>query len=289
MTELAVIVHSEKLESKVRAELRAALAAAGLGDARWIEIAKGSESTAAAKKALKKGADTVLVCGGDGTVRGASEALAGSDAALAVMAVGTANLFAGAFELTDDPEQVVRTIVAGRRQVIDTGRCGDYGFNVIGGVGFDAGMIDAADDDKERLGMVAYLRAGAREARQREPFPVKVKIDGEVFFDDEATCVIVGNIGRLKGGVEAFPDGSPTDGKLDVAVVTAAGLKEWAGVMVAAIRHRQHLTGHAEIGQGAEIKLRFDRKHLFELDGGSKGRAKKLDFTIQPASLTVCC
>jgi len=288
MTTLAVVAHREKLVPEKRAVLRAALAAADLGGARWIDIDKGSDAAKAARKALDKGADTVLVCGGDGTVRGVAEALARSGAALAVMPVGTANLFAGAFDMSDDPEQVVGTIVGGRREIIDTGRCGDLGFNVMGGVGFDAGMIDAADDDKERLGMIAYLRAGAREAREREPFAVKVKVDGDVFFDGEATCVLVGNIGRLKGGIEAFPDGSATDGLLDVAVVTAAGMREWAGLMVAALRHRQQLTGHAELGQGSSITVRLAKQHRFELDGGTKGRTKRLDFEVLPASLVVC-
>ena len=107
-------------------------------------------------------------------------------------------------------------------------------------------------------------------------------------FEGPASCVLVGNIGTLKGGVEAFPDASPTDGLLDVAVVTATGLQAWAGLMVSAVRGRQHLNGHAHLWQGREISVTTKTKHRFELDGGVKGRSDTFDFDVVPASLIVC-
>jgi len=58
--------------------------------------------------------------------------------------------------------------------------------------------------------------------------------------------------------------------------------------MVSAVRGRQRLTPHADMWSGRSISVRTDAKHRFELDGGVKGRAKKLDFEVVPASLIVC-
>jgi diacylglycerol kinase (ATP) len=158
----------------------------------------------------------------------------------------------------------------------------------MAGIGFDAAMVDEADSGKERFGMLAYLRAGVREALHREPFTATVTVDGSELFTGAATCVLVGNVGTLKGGVEAFPDASVTDGLLDVAVVTATGLREWASLMVDAVRHRQHASANAQLGQGSAIRVELDGKHRFELDGGAKGTATKLALEVVPASLTVC-
>ena len=136
--------------------------------------------------------------------------------------------------------------------------------------------------------MVAYLRAGVREARQRKPFAASVSVDGTTAFDGEATCVLVGNVGRLKGGIEAFPEASITDGELDVAVLTAAGLRDWAALMVDAVRHRQQLSPHAQLSRGRTVVVRLDGKHRYELDGGMKGTASKLKLKARPASLIVC-
>lgn len=288
MTELAVIANSKKLRGAQRKALKVALNDAGFEGARWIEIDKGSAATKAAKKALDHHADVVLACGGDGTVRAAAHALVGTSASLAVLPAGTANLFASAMSISDDPAEVLQLVTSRQHRTIDTGRCNGMTFNVMAGTGFDAAMIDSADEHKERLGMVAYVRAGTREARRRETFQMSVDVDGDAVFEGPASCVLVGNIGTLKGGVEAFPDASPTDGKLDIAVVTATGLKAWAGVMVSAVRKRQQLSGHTHLWTGSTVTVRTDHKHRFELDGGVKGTSKTFEFEVVPKSLVVC-
>src|SRR4029450_12737120 len=109
-------------------------------------------------------------------------------------------------------------------------------FAVMGGTGLDAAMIAQADDQKSTLGTWAYVKAGVKEARKGHPAEAKVSVDGSLLFEGDVSCVLVGNLGRLKGGFIAFPDASPTDGVLDVAVLTASGLREWAAVMVSAVR-----------------------------------------------------
>jgi diacylglycerol kinase family enzyme len=130
--------------------------------------------------------------------------------------------------------------------------------------------------------------AAVRETRKRKMFDAEVTIDDEKFYDGPASCVLIGNTGSLKGGVEAFPDASPTDGRLHVAVVTATGMREWAHLMLTAVLRKQQLSGSAEIGEGTEIVVKFDGKRSFELDGGVKGKEKKLTFEIRPRSLVVC-
>ena len=288
MTRVAVVANTKKLAKDDAGRLKDALRGSGLDRMKWIMIEKGSAATKATAKALDRGADVVIVCGGDGTVRAASQALVGADAALAVLPTGTANLFASAMNFPDDPAELVELIRGGERRTIDTGTCNGLTFNIMAGTGFDAAMIDAADDDKERLGMVAYVRAGVKQARERETYAMRVEIDDQHVFEGSASCVLVANIGTLKGGVEAFPGASPTDGVLDVAVVTAAGLRAWTGLMVSAVRGRQHLARHAKMWSGRSVSVRTDSKHRFELDGGVKGTAKKFDFQVVPGSLIVC-
>jgi YegS/Rv2252/BmrU family lipid kinase len=288
VTSLAVVANTQKIAKRDVRRLKDALRDAGFERTEWIRIEKGSAATKVAKKALHRGADVVLVCGGDGTVRAASQALVGTKAALAVFPTGTANGFASAMSIPDDPAGVVDLIRSGARRVIDTGTCNGLTFNVMAGAGLDAAMIDSADEHKERMGMLAYVRAGVKQAREREAFEMRVEVDDEQVFEGRASCVLVGNIGTLKGGIEAFPDASPTDGALDVAVVTATGLKAWTGLVVSTVRGRQHPTGHAHMWSGRSVSVRFESKHRFELDGGVKGTAKKLEFEVVPLSLIVC-
>jgi diacylglycerol kinase family enzyme len=206
---------------------------------------------------------------------------------LGVLPAGTANLFAGALHLPTNPEDVARAVAAGNTRVIDTAMCNDLAFAVMAGTGLDAAMIEGAEDSKERLGTIAYVRAGVSEARNRKPFDVKVKVDGEVCFKGEATCVLIGNLGTLKGGMEAFPDAAPDDGLLDVAIVTATGLRQWGSLVWSTAMQRQSSSRHVQFAQGAQVKVKMPKSHDFELDGGTKGSAKVLDYRIVPSSLHV--
>ncbi|HEY0519957.1 MAG TPA: diacylglycerol kinase family protein, partial [Ilumatobacteraceae bacterium] len=255
MSNVAVIANTKKIAKKDVRRLRDALATAGLGDARWYTIEKGSESKTAAKKALKRGAHTVVVCGGDGSVRAAAEALVGSDTALAVVPSGTANLFASGLELPTDLDEIVELITRGDRRSIDTAVCNGQTFNVMAGSGFDVAMLSDAEEDKERLGTFAYVGAAVRETRRRKMFDTEVEIDGEPFYKGKSSCVLVGNTGSLKGGIEAFPDATPTDGRLHVAVVTAVGMREWANLMFSAALRRQQLSKQSEIGEGTTVRV----------------------------------
>ena len=114
-------------------------------------------------------------------------------------------------------------------------------------------------------------------------FDTKITVDDEIFYEGPASCVLVGNTGSLKGGVEAFPDASSTDGRLHIAAVTATGMREWANLMMTAVLRKQQWSGHSEIGEGTSITVKFDGKRRYELDGGVKGKAKKLEFEIKPA------
>lgn len=287
MTHLTAVVNTKKLKPADGKKLRSVLDDAPFKTIEWIEVPKGSAAKKAAAKARDRGADIVLACGGDGTVRAAAEALVGSTAQLAVFPAGTANQFARAMSMPADPAQLLDLLASRQTRTIDTGRCNGMTFLVMAGSGFDAALIDAADDDKDRLGMVAYLRAGAREVRQREPFPIEVDVDGERAFEGEASCVLVANIGTLNG-FEALPNATPTDGLLDLAIVTAAGVREWASLMVSAVRHRHQFSGRAHLLCGRNIAVRADKKHRFELDGGVKGTTKTLEFEVIPSSLAVC-
>ncbi len=288
MSNIAVIANTEKLTKKDAKALRRALTEADFNDVEWIDIQKGSDAKPAAAKAIKHGAATVIVCGGDGSVRAASEAIVGTTTALAVVPAGTANLFASGLDLPTDVKEIVGVIARGDRRSIDTAVCNGHTFNVMAGTGFDVAMLADAEDSKERLGTFAYVGAAVRETRHRKLFDVKITVDGNDFYKGQASCVLVGNSGSLKGGVKAFPDATSTDGLLHVAAVSAVGMREWASLMMTAVMRKPHLSSNSEIGEGTEIMVTFNKKRRLELDGGVKGKAKKLEFEIRPRSLVVC-
>ena len=92
MKKIAVVAHGDKTLGGGLTELRAVLAREGYPDPLWYEVAKSSEAPKYARRAFDKGADVIFAWGGDGTVQRCIDALAGTDALIAILPAGTANL-----------------------------------------------------------------------------------------------------------------------------------------------------------------------------------------------------
>jgi diacylglycerol kinase (ATP) len=299
MTSVAVVANEKKVTPEMRAGVGDALAHVGFGDARWYAAKRGSATTQATERALHDGADVVVAVGGDGTVRGCAHALAGTEASLAVVPTGTANLFASALGLPSDPAAAAHLIVEGNTTLLDVGRCNDMRFVVMAGTGFDAALMRAVDDGtKDRFGMLSYVWEGVREARRRRPLDVRVTVDGAEFYRGLCTCVLVGNIGKLKAGVLAFPDASPTDSMLDVGVLSAGSLRGWASVAGHIATRHPESSPYVQMSRGTQIdvvwapkgsakKKKRGAETPFELDGGAKGTSRKLAYRCEPSALRV--
>ena len=102
--------------------------------------------------------------GGDGMVQRCVDVLAGTEASLAIIPAGTANLFATNLGIPKDIQQAVALGLRGERRRLDVGRFNGERFAVMAGAGFDAAMIRDAGSLKDRLG-----RARLRPERLREP------------------------------------------------------------------------------------------------------------------------
>jgi diacylglycerol kinase (ATP) len=128
-----------------------------------------SNSASAAEKArhaAASGCDIVFACGGDGTVHDVLQGLVGSQAALAIIPLGTANALAHDLGLPRQPAAAARAalkaeprrIAVGRLAYLDfEGNPASRCFTVAAGVGVDAHMFYKLNRaTKQRLGMAAY-------------------------------------------------------------------------------------------------------------------------------------
>ena len=288
MTAVGVVAHSAKRLGGGLSELRAVLAAEGVTDPLWAEVAKSRFAPACARDMLKRGADLIFVWGGDGTVQQCIDVLAGSPATLAILPAGTANLLATNLGIPKDLESAVRIGLHGSRRKLDVGVVNGERFAIMAGTGLDALMIRDADTGlKDALGRMAYLWTGAKNAR-RAAVGVRIRVDGHRWFKGNATCVLVGNVGKLIGGVSAFHDARPDDGRLEVGVVTADGLWEWARTVGRTALGDAAASPFVQTTNGSSIDVRLDRKLPYELDGGERKKTKRLAITLEREAICVC-
>jgi diacylglycerol kinase (ATP) len=286
---VAVVAHSGKSIGGGLTELRRVLEAEGVDEPLWYEVPKSRKAPARVRRALDEGAELVFAWGGDGMVQRCVDVLAGSKVSLAIIPAGTANLFATNLGIPQEIEQAVAAGLRGERRSIDVGRFNGERFAVMAGAGFDAMMIRDAGDGglKERLGRVAYLWTGSANLRGK-PFRAQIKVDGVTWYKGKASCILLGNVGKLFGGVEAFEDARPDDGKLDLGVVTAEGLLEWGRMIARTAVGTASKSPFAQTTKARSVKVKLSRKILYELDGGDRTKVKSFKVKVEPAAITVC-
>ena len=287
MTPVAVVAHQKKTLGGGLDELRRLLRHAGFADPLWYEVPKSKKAPKAARQALADGADLILAWGGDGTVQRVIDVIAGSGATLGVLPAGTANLFATNLGIPDELPGALETALHGARRTIDVGEANGERFGVMAGAGFDASMIERADRAlKDRVGHLAYVWTGVRATREGS-HEVKVDVDGQRWFEGKASCVLIGQMGTLTGGLVAFPDADPADGRLEVGVVTADSALDWARVATRLATGKPEKSPFTRNTSGKKVKVRFDSEVRYELDGGARTKVKKLVAKIHPGALVV--
>ena len=270
-----------------RSALTSALAARGWPDPIWLETTADDPGYGQTAQAIERGADIVVACGGDGTVMACVSVLAGSRAALAVLPAGTGNLLAANLDLPSTVEAVAVAIAGGHRRRLDVGRVGDRCFVVMAGMGFDAQMLDGAPAAvKARWGWPAYVVSGLRNVRGPR-MRVRISIDGGEPMNRRARSVLVGNVGRLQGGVPVLPDAVPDDGLLDVAVLKPRTLLHWAAMAWGILRRRPDVA-QLEQFRARRVDVVSDVPQLRELDGDVIEASQTLSAAVWPAALHVC-
>ena len=140
------------------------LRAAGV-EALLVETHGPGAAATQAMEMIAAGCDTILACGGDGTVHEAMQHMVEqrSQAALGVIPLGTGNALANDLGVPRDPARAARALLAFQPRRIAVGRMqpaeggADRYFIVTAGVGGDAHMLYHLNFEiKRRWGMIAY-------------------------------------------------------------------------------------------------------------------------------------
>ena len=131
-----------------------------------------AETAEQVRQAVSEDCDTIFACGGDGTVHDVLQAIVGTNAALGIIPLGTANTLAHDLGLPLSPvpaahaalQATPRRISVGKVEYRDfSGKAASRYFTVTAGVGVDAHLFyKLSAQAKKQLGMVAYYAKATR-------------------------------------------------------------------------------------------------------------------------------
>ena len=249
--------------------------------------------------AIETAPDRIAVAGGDGSIACAAEAAGRAGVPLAVIPVGTANDFARAVGIPQEPEPAIELAVDGSRiRRLDLG-IAESGASTAARLGYasherpfvnavSAGLSpDAARNAhglKRLLGPLAYAVGALRAGLTTAPIRCEVRCDGETLFSGRAWQVTVGLTGAFGGGAEVEAD--PRDGLLDVVVIEAGSrlrlIAHAYGMRLGSIEEQQGVV----TGSGREVEVVTAGGTGFNVDG-ELVEAERLRLSLRPRAYDV--
>ena len=288
-----MIVNPIKVGDDFPRQARERLAAAGYADPPWLHTTEDDAGEAMTERAVRAGVELVLSAGGDGTVRAVVTRLAGTGIPLGIVPLGTGNLLARNLDLPLDLAAALDVACGRHTRRIDTvvlrvdhgepQRCA-----VMAGTGLDAAIMDETSDRlKAAIGPAAYVVEAGR-AVGRLPVPLQIRVDGGRLHRRKSMLCLVGNVGKLTGGLTLIPHARADSGELDVYVASPHRFSHWVKVLLRLLTHRARVDDHVDVWSGKRAEITLDRRDNYQIDGDVEGEGQRLVAEVDPGSLVVC-
>ena len=248
-------------------------------------IAHPGEAEALARNAVEEGFVRIVAAGGDGTVNHVANGIAGTNAALGLLPLGTVNVFAMELGLPAHNLQVCWSIIEdGNMRLVDLPSANGKHFVQLAGVGLDAQVVkETSLAFKRSFGPLSYLISAAQIAARKPP---KLFIESENAPVEEASFVLIGN-GRLYGGpFPFFKHAVLDDGLFDVVVFKRLGYLEIMKYLQDVVFSSVIRAPEVEYFQTQRLRVTSEQDVPVELDGELAGNCP-VEFRIQKKGLRV--
>jgi len=271
-----------------RSDVSDALRDAGItAQPQWLQ---GSEIRKAANAAVAAGAQVVVAGGGDGTISSVAAALAGTEAKLGVLPLGTLNHFARDLGISTDLKRAAATIAAGKSRPVDIAEVNDRTFINNSAIGLYPLMVLDREAQQKNFGRSkpwAMTVAAARTLVRFSSRRLTLMVNDQSAQVDTPLLFVGNNAYRMQ-----LPDAGKREaldrGELFVLVLRR---KSRLGFCVASLRALFGRTREDDVVRLQNVEwLRVDTHHstlAVSLDGETVRLKPPLDYRIHKAALNV--
>jgi YegS/Rv2252/BmrU family lipid kinase len=246
-----------------------------------------------ARRAVANGARLVVVVGGDGTVNEAVNGLAGTEAELGIIPMGTGTDFVRTFRIPTKLEAALDVLTEGQTRTIDVGKA-EYRawdgrdasayFANMASAGMSGAVAQRANATSKALGgRVSFLWATLAVFARWQNSDVSVEADGER-REGRMLDVVVANCQYLGGGMRMCPDAVPDDGLFDVLVIGDITKRDLAVTLPKVYRGTHLPHPKAEALRARRVTVDAPAPLPIELDGEQPGTTP-VCFEIVPGAL----
>ena len=240
----------------------------------------------------------LVSAGGDGSIAAALNDLrAGGDSArlpIAMLPVGTENLFAIEFQHDRGPQALAQLIAAGHTRTVDAGDADGRLFTLMTSLGFDSEVVRRvnawrtpaqAGQPLKRVSRLSYApRVVGALAGYRYP-RITLEADGRMYTGAHA---FVFNIGQYGGGLKIAKKADPGDARLDWVLFERPGPLALAGYGLSVVRGKHLARDDVRCGRATRIRLSCSRADGLSLQAdGDPAGVTPAQIRVLPGALRV--
>jgi YegS/Rv2252/BmrU family lipid kinase len=262
-------------------------------------------TTRSARVAADAGFNLVVAAGGDGTVNAVARGLCGSNTALGILPLGSANDLARELRIPRrDVGAAARLVAIGHSRRIDLGAIGERVFCGVGGIALVARATMAVTRFKQRsklarrcgdlLGGGIYRISATAALLGRRPLDEDMHVayrdadTGEQReLDSRASALFVTNHRTLGGGLVLPVDGDASDGVLEIGIVPARSRPSLVLNFARLSAGARIPAGVLQVVRAREMSIETDREDAFVADGELLATGRRFDVRVLPGALLV--
>lgn len=175
------------------------------------------DATRLAAEAVRKGYDTVLAAGGDGTINETAQALCGSEVKFGIIPAGSGNGLARHIGIPINVDSALDVISRRIVAKCDYGTVNNHPFFCTFGVGFDA-AVSHSFAHQSRRGFFTYIKSALSQYIHYKPDTYTISANGTI-LTEKAFVVACCNASQYGNNAYIAPKASITDGLLDIIII----------------------------------------------------------------------
>ncbi len=256
-----------------------------------MATASATEASDIARRHADSGPGAMLVCGGDGTVHHACNAVAFTETAVGVIPAGRANDLATALGLRRRPEALAALFapfLTGQRDALrmDLGRVGERLFCTVAAFGVDAAISQRAlERSGGKAGRIGYLSGAVAELARRRPNWARLSGDFGTREGDVLLCATA-NTPIYGGWYHVAPEASPHDGVFHACLIRGMSRARALYMLPRVVMGRHLDDSHVEMLVTRELRIETREPSPLFADGEPMADAPTT-LSIEPNALRI--
>jgi YegS/Rv2252/BmrU family lipid kinase len=231
-------------------------------------------------------ADTIVACGGDGTVNLVAQTLLETSTQMGIIPLGSANGLAHELEIEEDIIESLAIILLGKTLSMDVISINNEFICLhLSDLGFNAQMIKDFEESGER-GMLSYAKSFFGSLMDKKTTEFRIEFNGTE-KTVKAEMIVLANASSYGTGAVINPGSRMDDGSFELVIFKPIPMRDLLSLTLESFLGDIKNSPYVEIYKVKEAKIFCQEAELLQVDGELKGEILEVKAEILKGALNV--